>query len=90
MLFHAGVLLRLAEFGYLGSTERQGKHGPLDSLQRVPSGSRGSITSAVLAFALPSQKGVDGSGLRERFRRQMIDPVQRFGSQSTICTGSDR
>ena len=87
MLFHAGVLWRLAELGYLGSTERQGKHGLLGSLQRVSSVSGGSITSAVLALAWPSLE-VDGSGLPERFRRQVIDPVQCFASQSTISIGS--
>jgi hypothetical protein len=34
MLFHLGVVWRLAELGYLGTEHRWGKHGELGSLQR--------------------------------------------------------
>jgi hypothetical protein len=35
MLFHLGVVWRLAELGYLGTEHRWGRHGELGSLQRV-------------------------------------------------------
>lgn len=43
MLFHLGVLWRLAELGYLGTRERTGKHGPIGTLQRVSSVSDGGV-----------------------------------------------
>ena len=52
MLFHLGVVWRLAELGYLGTEHRWGKHGELGSLQRVSSVSGGSITAGVLGRAV--------------------------------------
>src|SRR3546814_4639377 len=68
MLFHAGVLLRATELGYLGNTERTGKHGQLGALQRVSSVSGVSITAAVLALAW-SKLQVDRPGAADRYRR---------------------
>ena len=69
MLFHTGVLLRLAEFGYFGSGERDGKLGPMGSLMRVSSVSGGSITAGVLGLAWNDLR-VDDEGVAERFRHQ--------------------
>ena len=51
MLFHLGVVWRLAELGYLGTEHRWGKYGELGSLQRVSSVSGGSITAGVLGLS---------------------------------------
>jgi NTE family protein len=83
MLFHLGVLWRLAEFGYLGSDNRTSMHGPVGSLQRVSSVSGGSISSAQLALAWDKLK-VDEAGAGDRFRSFVAEPVQEFASQSTV------
>jgi len=83
MLFHLGVLWRLAELGYLGTAERTGKHGPIGSLQRVSSVSGGSIIAAVLGLAWDDLK-VDDEDLLERFRELVVQPVEAFASRTTI------
>jgi len=87
MLFHAGVLLRAAELGYLGTLERTGKHGQLGALQRVSSVSGGSITSAVLALAWGKLK-VDQPGVADRYRQHVLAPIMAFASQTTVSVGS--
>ncbi len=83
MIFHTGVLLRLAEFGYLGTADRIGKHGPMGSLMRVSSVSGGSITAGVLGLAWQDLR-VDDDGVPDRFRQHVMRPVQDFSSQTTI------
>ncbi len=83
MLFHLGVVWRLAELGYLGTTKRIGKHGELGSLQRVSSVSGGSITAGVLGLAW-NQLDVDSPGVSERFREHVAMPIQEFASRSTV------
>ena len=87
MLFHLGVLWRLAELGYLGSQDRQGMHGPIGSLQRVSSVSGGSIVAGVLGLAWDDLK-VDEEGLLDRFRELVVQPVQSFASQTTVSLWS--
>lgn len=83
MLFHLGVVWRLAELGYLGSTHRYGKYGELGSLQRISSVSGGSILAGVLGLAW-DQLDVDAPGVSERFREQVTMPVQAFARRSTV------
>jgi NTE family protein len=83
MLFHLGVVWRLAELGYLGTQHRWGKHGELGSLQRVSSVSGGSITAGVLGLAW-HMLDVDAPGVSERFREHVAEPIQEFGSRSTV------
>jgi NTE family protein len=83
MLFHLGVVWRLAELGYLGSRDRIGYHGELGSLQRVSSVSGGSITAGVLALAWDGL-AVDEPGLSDRFRELVAVPVQEFASRTTV------
>jgi len=83
MLFHLGVLWRLAELGYLGTAEREGKHGPIGSLQRISSVSGGSIVAGVLGLAWQDLR-VDDDQLLERFREQIVRPVESFASQTTV------
>lgn len=87
MLFHTGVLLRLAELGYFGTSERSGKHGPMGSLMRISSVSGGSITAGVLGLAWQDLR-VDDAGVAERFREQVMKPIQDFASQTTISISS--
>lgn len=87
MLFHAGVLLRAAELGYLGSADRTGKHGRLGSLQRVSSVSGGSITAAVLALAWGKLQ-VDQPGVASRYHEHVLAPIMAFASQTTVSIGS--
>lgn len=87
MLFHTGVLLRLAEFGYLGSVDRIGKQGPMGSLMRVSSVSGGSIIAGVLGLAWQDLQ-VDDEGVAQRFRDHVMLPVQDFASQTTISIAS--
>jgi len=87
MLFHLGVLWRLAELGYLGSSERNGMHAPLGSLQRISSVSGGSITAGVLALAWNNLK-VDDPDLAARFQTLVANPVQKFSSTTTISIAS--
>ena len=87
MLFHVGVLWRLAELGYLGTEDRIGIDGPLGSLQRISSVSGGSITSGVLGLAWNDLK-VDAPGLLDRFSQHVVDPIQAFASQSTVSVSS--
>lgn len=83
MLFHLGVLWRLAELGYLGTGNRSGKHGPIGSLQRVSSVSGGSIVAAALGLAWDDLR-VDDDDLLERFRELVVRPVEGFASQTTV------
>lgn len=83
MLFHLGVLWRLAELGYLGSKSRIGMHGPIGSLQRVSSVSGGSIVAGVLGLAWDDLK-VDDDELLERFRKLVVAPVENFASKTTV------
>ncbi len=87
MLFHTGVLLRLAELGYFGSAERDGKHGPMGTLMRVSSVSGGSIAAGALGLAWKTLR-VDEEGVAERFREQVMRPIQDFASQTTISIAS--
>lgn len=83
MLFHLGVLWRLAELGYLGSTDRQGMHGPIGSLQRISSVSGGSIVAGVLGIAWDDLR-VDDENLLERFRELIVNPIENFAGQTTV------
>ena len=83
MLFHLGVIWRLAELGYLGSDERTGKYGELGSLKRVSSVSGGSITAGVLGLAW-GKLDVDTPGVTDRFREFVATPVQEFAGKSTV------
>lgn len=83
MLFHLGVLWRLAEIGYLGSHERHGIDGPIGSLQRVSSVSGGSITAGLLGVRW-NQLKVDEEGFPDRFRQLVAQPIQAFASQTTV------
>jgi len=83
MLFHLGVLWRLAELGYFGTNNRNGMHGPIGTLQRVSSVSGGSIVAGVLGLAWDDLK-VDDENLLERFRQLIVSPVEQFASQTTI------
>jgi NTE family protein len=87
MLFHTGVLLRLAELGYFGTKERTGMHGPMGSLMRVSSVSGGSITAGVLGLAWQDLR-VDDDGIAERFREHVMVPIQDFAGQTTISITS--
>jgi len=87
MLFHLGVLWRLAELGYLSSADRNGKHGPIGTLQRVSSVSGGSIVAGVLGLAWNELK-VDDVDLQERFRRLVVNPVEQFASRTTVSIWS--
>jgi NTE family protein len=87
MLFHLGVLWRLAELGYLSSADRTGKHGPIGSLQRVSSVSGGAIVAGVLGLAWDDLK-VDDEDLLERFRTLVVKPVEEFASQTTVSIWS--
>jgi len=87
MLFHLGVLWRLAEFGYLGSQARNGKYGPMGTLQRVSSVSGGSIIAGVLGLAWNDLK-VDDDDLLERFRELVVRPVESFASRTTVTIWS--
>jgi len=87
MLFHLGVLWRLAELGYLGTTDRNGKHGPIGTLQRVSSVSGGSIVAAALGIAWDDLR-VDDENLLERFRELVVKPVESFASQTTVSIWS--
>lgn len=87
MLFHLGVLWRLAELGYLGSQDRTGMHGRIGTLQRVSSVSGGSIVAAVLGLAWDDLK-VDDDDLLERFRELVVNPVEKFAGQTTISVWS--
>ena len=87
MLFHLGVVWRLAELGYLGSEHRWGKYGELGSLQRVSSVSGGSITAGVLGLAW-NRLDVDSPGVSGRFREHVAEPIQAFASRSTVTIWS--
>ncbi len=87
MLFHLGVIWRLAELGYLSSEDRIGKHGPIGSLQRVSSVSGGAIVAGVLGLAWDDLK-VDDEDLLERFRELVVKPVEDFASQTTVSIWS--
>ena len=87
MLFHTGVLLRLAEFGYLGTEDRIGKQGPMGTLMRVSSVSGGSIIAGILGLAW-NDLHVDDNDVVERFRNHVLDPVQDFASQTTVSVMS--
>lgn len=87
MLFHLGVLWRLAELGYLGSSDRTGMHGPIGTLQRVSSVSGGSIIAGVLGVAWDDLK-VDDENLLDRFRKLVVEPVEGFASKTTISIWS--
>ncbi len=87
MLFHLGVVWRLAELGYLGSTKRTGKHGKLGSLQRVSSVSGGSITAGVLGLAW-DELDVDAPELSGRFHQKVVDPIMDFAGRTTISIAS--
>ena len=83
MLFHTGVLLRLAEFGYLGSADRDGKQGPMGSLMRVSSVSGGSITAGVLGLAWNDLR-VNEDNVVQRFREHVMGPIQDFAGQTAF------
>lgn len=83
MLFHLGVLRRLAELGYFGTAQRDGIHGPLGSLQRVSSVSGGSIVAGVLGLAWDELK-VDEPGLPDRFVQAVDGKVQSFAAKTAI------
>jgi NTE family protein len=87
MLFHLGVLWRLAELGYLGSGDRIGKHGPIGTLKRVSSVSGGSIVAGVLGLAWQDLK-VDDADLSERFRQLIVNPIENFASKTTVSIWS--
>jgi NTE family protein len=87
MLFHVGVLWRLAELGYLGTGDRSGKHGPIGTLQRVSSVSGGSIVAGVLGIAWDDLK-VDDEHLLDRFRELVAIPLENFASQTTVSIWS--
>ena len=87
MLFHVGVLWRLAELGYLGTTNRDGKFGPLGSLNRVSSVSGGSITSAMLGLAWHELR-VDQAGIADRYKMLVADRIQSFASKTTVSIAS--
>jgi len=87
MLFHLGVLWRLAELGYLGTADRKGKHGAIGTLQRVSSVSGGSIVAGVLGIAWDDLR-VDDDQLLERFRELVVKPVENFASQTTVSIWS--
>lgn len=87
MLFHAGVLLRLAEFGLLGSASHVGRHGPLGSLQRISSVSGGSITAAALGLAW-DRLHVDQPDPGARVRSHLVEPIEAFSAHSTITLWS--
>jgi NTE family protein len=87
MLFHLGVLWRLAELGYLSTANRNGKHGPIGTLQRVSSVSGGSIVAAALGIAWDDLH-VDDDDLLDRFRELVVKPVESFASQTTVSIWS--
>jgi len=87
MLFHLGVLWRLAELGYLGTDDRTGKHGHIGTLQRVSSVSGGSIVAGVLGIAWDDLK-VDDEQLLDRFRELVVKPLQDFAGHTTVSIWS--
>ena len=85
MLFHTGVLLRLAEIGYLSTKKRTGKQGPIGSLMRVSSVSGGSITAGVLGLAWPAlHVDSETDDVVEHFREHVMGPIQDFASKTTF------
>jgi NTE family protein len=69
MLFHAGVLWRLNEFGYL------------TKLDRISSVSGGSITAGVLALNW-SRLAFNATGVAPNFYDLMVEPIRQFGSRT--------
>ncbi|MGI9308851.1 MAG: patatin-like phospholipase family protein [Gammaproteobacteria bacterium] len=83
MLFHLGVVWRLAELGYLGSNDQEGLDGNLGTLERVSSVSGGSIISAQLGLSWDKLR-VAEDGVADRYRELVVGPIMRFASQTTI------
>jgi NTE family protein len=88
MLFHLGVLWRLAELGYFGNEDRNGKYSPIGRLRRVSSVSGGSIVAAALGIAWDDLRVNDKDQLLERFNALVVKPVEKFASQTTISIWS--
>jgi NTE family protein len=87
MLFHLGVLWRLAELGYFGTQDRIGKHGDIGTLQRVSSVSGGSIVAGALGIAWDDLR-VDEEGLLDRFQELVVKPVSDFADQTSVSIWS--
>ena len=82
MLFHAGCMLRIAEIGYLGTSDHQINNGvQAGTLQRISSVSGGSITSAILGMNWP-KVDVDGPNAGTTFDQEVIGPVCRLASKT--------
>ncbi len=69
MVFHAGVLWRLNELGYL------------PKLDRVSSVSGGSITAAVLGLAWPHWT-FDGAGVAKSFEDRLVAPIRDLAGRT--------
>ena len=78
MLFHLGSLLRLLEVGYFSGS---GIPSELGKLERISSVSGGSITSAVLGQSWSGIK-LNKPGARERFLKQVCEPVRELASHT--------
>jgi NTE family protein len=74
MLFHAGALLRLNEFGLLSR------------VARISSVSGGSIASGYLACVWKQLGAVDAAGSFAQFKEKYVDPVLTFGRQKIDVT----
>jgi NTE family protein len=87
MLFHLGSLWRIAEVGYLSSSDHTIIDGTdAGTLQRISSVSGGSITAAVLGqnWALI---GTDQAGVRDRFIEHVVKPIRGLADH-TIDVGA--
>ncbi|MEH6415680.1 patatin-like phospholipase family protein [Pseudomonas sp. CGJS7] len=85
MLFHAGVLWRLGQWGFfsghtLARSDSDGALQTVGSLERISSVSGGSITSAALALAWPQLRAVSAADFDEAYARTVIAPLRELAA----------